>query len=116
AGQPHPMAAHRIDSALLEALGRGADVREGVTSFLEKRRPTFPNRVPADLPPPYPWWEDREFCPARSRRATGCEPNRDPRRRGSQRRHRVDDGTERVPIMNVHRNPRARPLALTAGA
>ncbi len=60
-GEPHPMAAHRIDSALLQALGRGADVREGVTSFLEKRPPTFPDRVPADLPEPYPWWEDPEF-------------------------------------------------------
>ena len=60
-GEPHPMAAHRIDSALLEALGRGADVREGVTSFLEKRPPTFRNRVPADLPAPYPWWEDPDF-------------------------------------------------------
>jgi enoyl-CoA hydratase/carnithine racemase len=60
-GEPHPMAAHRIDSALLEALGRGADVREGVASFLEKRPPRFPNRVPADLPAPYPWWEDPDF-------------------------------------------------------
>jgi enoyl-CoA hydratase/carnithine racemase len=60
-GEPHPMGAHRIDSALLEALGRGADVREGVTSFLEKRPPTFPNRVPADLPAPYPWWQDPAF-------------------------------------------------------
>jgi enoyl-CoA hydratase/carnithine racemase len=60
-GEPHPMAAHRIDSALLEALGRGADVREGVTSFLEKRLPQFPDLVPADLPAPYPWWEDPDF-------------------------------------------------------
>jgi len=60
-GEPHPMGAHRVDSALLEALGRGADVREGVTSFLEKRPPSFPDRVPADLPAPYPWWEDPAF-------------------------------------------------------
>ena len=55
------MAAHRIDSALLEALGHGADVREGVTSFLEKRPPTFPNHVPTDLPAPYPWWDEPDF-------------------------------------------------------
>jgi enoyl-CoA hydratase/carnithine racemase len=60
-GEPHPMDAHRVDSALLDALGRGADVREGVTSFLEKRPPSFPDRVPADIPPPYPWWEDPTF-------------------------------------------------------
>ncbi len=60
-GEPHPMAAHRVDSALVDALGGGADVREGVMSFLEKRPPEFPNRVPADLPPSHPWWTDPEF-------------------------------------------------------
>src|SRR6476646_8815960 len=60
-GEPHPMAAHRIDSALVDALGPGADVREGVLSFLEKRTPEFPNRVPADLPAPYPWWDEPAF-------------------------------------------------------
>ncbi len=60
-GESHPMAAHRVDSALLDALGRGADVREGVTSFLEKRPPSFPDQVPADLPDTYPWWEDPTF-------------------------------------------------------
>ena len=60
-GEPHPMAAHRIDSALVDALGPGADVREGVLSFLQKRPASFPNRVPRDLPPPYPWWEQPEF-------------------------------------------------------
>src|SRR6478609_4314893 len=60
-GAPHPMDAHRVDSALVDALGPGADVREGVLSFLEKRVPEFPNRVPRDLPPPYPWWDDPVF-------------------------------------------------------
>jgi enoyl-CoA hydratase/carnithine racemase len=60
-GEPHPMAAHRVDSALVDALGPGADVREGVLSFLEKRPPDFPNRVPRDLPAPYPWWDEPEF-------------------------------------------------------
>jgi hypothetical protein len=32
-----------------------------VTSFLEKRLPQFPDLVPADLPAPYPWWEDPDF-------------------------------------------------------
>jgi enoyl-CoA hydratase/carnithine racemase len=60
-GAPHPMDAHRVDSALIDAVGAGDDVREGVMSFLEKRTPTFPDRVPADLPAPYPWWVDPEF-------------------------------------------------------
>ncbi|HET6949592.1 MAG TPA: enoyl-CoA hydratase-related protein [Acidimicrobiales bacterium] len=59
--EPHPMAAHRVDSALIDALGRAADVREGVLSFLEKRPPAFPGRVPADLPDTYPWWTDPAF-------------------------------------------------------
>jgi enoyl-CoA hydratase/carnithine racemase len=60
-GAPHPMDAHRVDSALIDALGRGADVREGVLSFLQKRAPAFPDRVPADVPAPYPWWDDPTF-------------------------------------------------------
>ena len=60
-GADHPMEAHRVDSDLVDALGQGGDVREGVMSFLEKRPPAFPNRVPADLPPRYPWWEEPEF-------------------------------------------------------
>lgn len=60
-GEPHPMSAHRVDSALIDALGGGRDVREGVMSFLEKRSPAFPDRVPADLPPAYPWWDTPTF-------------------------------------------------------
>jgi enoyl-CoA hydratase/carnithine racemase len=60
-GEPHPMGAHRVDSALVDALGTGADVREGVLSFLQKRPPEYPGRVPADLPAAYPWWDEPEF-------------------------------------------------------
>ncbi|MEX2293598.1 MAG: crotonase/enoyl-CoA hydratase family protein [Acidimicrobiales bacterium] len=60
-GEPHPMSAHRVDSALIDSLGGGADVREGVLSFLQKRPPEFPDRVPADLPPAHPWWTEPEF-------------------------------------------------------
>jgi enoyl-CoA hydratase/carnithine racemase len=60
-GEPHPMAAHRTDSVLMDQIGRGNDVREGVVSFLEKRPPEFPDRVPADLPAGYPWWTEPEF-------------------------------------------------------
>ena len=61
-GESHPMAAHRVDSPAIASLGRSADVREGVMSFLEKRPPAFTDQVPADLPsPPWPWWQDEEF-------------------------------------------------------
>lgn len=60
-GEGHPMAAHRVDSMAMDALGRGADAREGVSSFLEKRPAEFPLRVPGDLPSFMPWWEEPEF-------------------------------------------------------
>ena len=56
--QAHPMAAHRLDSRLIRARGAGGDAREGVESFLAKRAPDWPGRVPADLPGEWPWWRD----------------------------------------------------------
>ena len=52
-GAAHPMDAHRADSRAMLARGQSADVREGVTSFLEKRAPTFPDRVSDGLPEIY---------------------------------------------------------------
>ena len=60
-GESHPMAAHRVDSALIDATGASADAREGVVSFLQKRPAEFPGRVPGDLPPSYPWWDEPTF-------------------------------------------------------
>jgi enoyl-CoA hydratase/carnithine racemase len=54
AGQPHPMAAHLVDSRGIQSRGQSADVREGVTSFLEKRPAVFPNTVSHDLPDLFP--------------------------------------------------------------
>lgn len=53
-----PMEAHRIDSRGVFARGRSNDAREGVTSFLEKREPNYPDRVSADMPEWFPWWEE----------------------------------------------------------
>jgi enoyl-CoA hydratase/carnithine racemase len=49
--EPDPAAAHAIDSRGIFAMGRSADAREGVTSFVEKRPAAFSMRVSADLPP-----------------------------------------------------------------
>ena len=57
----HPMEAHRIDSRAIQARGQSADVREGVGAFLEKRKAVFPDRVSADMPAFYPWWEEPTF-------------------------------------------------------
>jgi hypothetical protein len=53
-----PMEAHRLDSRAVFARGRSADAHEGVTSFIEKRSPAYPNRVSRDMPEWFPWWQD----------------------------------------------------------
>lgn len=57
-GLSHPMEAHKVDSRVVFARGRGADAAEGVTSFLEKRTPAYPERVGSDMPEVYPWWDE----------------------------------------------------------
>jgi len=55
AGQDSPFGVMSIDGRLSMELGKGGDVREGVSAFLEKRPPKFPGKVSADLPSLEPW-------------------------------------------------------------
>src|SRR5262249_52002950 len=61
AGADHPMVAHKVDSKGIYARGKSADVREGVVSFLEKRKANFPDKVSKDMPGYFPWWQERTF-------------------------------------------------------
>ena len=60
-GADDPMEAHKIDSRGIYERGRSADVREGVTSFLEKRPAKFVDKVTSDMPSYYPWWDERAY-------------------------------------------------------
>jgi enoyl-CoA hydratase/carnithine racemase len=59
-GSPHPMTANQLESKALLALGTGADVREGIASFKEKRPARF-TMTTDDLPDFVPWWDEPSF-------------------------------------------------------
>jgi len=61
AGADHPMEAHKADSRAIQARGAAADAKEGVTSFLEKRTPVYPDKVSTDLPDIWPEWGPHPF-------------------------------------------------------
>jgi 1,4-dihydroxy-2-naphthoyl-CoA synthase len=54
--QDHPIKAHEVDSLAIfySSLGSG---KEGVKSFLEKRKPEFSQKASSEMPSFYPWWE-----------------------------------------------------------
>ena len=60
-GASHPMDAHISDSRAIMARGAQGDAKEGVTSFLEKRAPNYPDKVSADLPDIWPYWDSPQF-------------------------------------------------------
>jgi len=59
-GAAHPMEAHRIDSRAMFHRGRGADVKEGIASFLEKRPARFTDTVSGHLPD-LPWGDEPRY-------------------------------------------------------
>jgi enoyl-CoA hydratase/carnithine racemase len=59
-GANHPMEAHRIDSRAMFHRGRGADVKEGIASFLEKRPPHFTDTLSGHMPD-LPWGEEPRY-------------------------------------------------------
>lgn len=54
AAQPHPLAAHQVDSLAMFYTSIG-DGKEGVQAFLDKRPARFTSQA-SDMPPFYPWW------------------------------------------------------------
>jgi enoyl-CoA hydratase/carnithine racemase len=55
AAQPHPQAAHEVDSLAIFYTSQKSG-KEGVQAFLEKRKAEFKDTLAADTPPFYPWW------------------------------------------------------------
>ncbi len=58
---PHPMDAHRMESALVRALGSMPDAREGIAAFLEKRTARFASHPSRDLGQFVHWWPTPAF-------------------------------------------------------
>lgn len=61
AAMPHPMDAHKVDSRAIYRRSRSGDAKEGISSFLEKRPPVYPDTVSADMPDFFPWWEEQHY-------------------------------------------------------
>ncbi|KAI6783328.1 dehydroadipyl-CoA hydratase-like protein [Emericellopsis cladophorae] len=59
-GPRSPEEAHLLESRVFFDLYHGADSKEGVASFLEKRPPKFGMSMERDAPSAWPWWDALE--------------------------------------------------------
>lgn len=60
-GLSTPEEQHLLDSRAMHVLGNGADSKEGVKAFLERRDANFSATVPKDLPTDLiPWWVEHD--------------------------------------------------------
>lgn len=57
----HPMEAHKIDSRAIYTRAKTNDAKEGIASFLEKREPSYPDKISMNMPDFYPWWDDVDY-------------------------------------------------------
>ena len=57
-GETDPQSAHLVDSRCFYWAGKQKDAKEGIQSFLEKRRPNFTMKPSTDMPDFYPWWKE----------------------------------------------------------
>lgn len=54
-GASHPNESHLLESKFIYWMGKQPDAREGINSFLEKRKANFQMKASTDLPPFYSW-------------------------------------------------------------
>eukprot|EP00004_Rigifila_ramosa_P006490 TRINITY_DN1727_c0_g1_i5.p1 TRINITY_DN1727_c0_g1~~TRINITY_DN1727_c0_g1_i5.p1 ORF type:complete len:351 (-),score=90.98 TRINITY_DN1727_c0_g1_i5:38-1090(-) len=59
--------AHLLDSRCVNWIGQQPDAKEGVMSFLEKRKPKFTMSPTEDLPDFFPWWTEINTAGARAK-------------------------------------------------